>query len=164
MALIQALTKEVNLLELELAQQQNQPQIAATSTYRPPIFPLIVNTPAPVVTNTEPQVAQQYELAAPAVVPDSCSLQGISALQEGAEYPTVAFSWTLQGVPTSTTGSLFAGTVQKIGTLDSSTYGSMQYLYQRQYMATFGDATCYAYFPSTNDYSGNSSPNPVTHG
>jgi hypothetical protein len=99
LALIKALTQEVNLLELQLAQQQaSSSVIVATTT---PIFPPAYHQWTPPVST--PTTTQSQTLGA--VEPtSSCSL---TATEVGdTNNPQTDIQWTLNGLPTSTIGQV----------------------------------------------------------
>ena len=141
--LISLLTKQVNLLEQELAQQQ---AVVATSTYVAPIYnPPVTQNPTgqPVLGDVQTST------------PESCT---ITAQTEGSSStPQTYITWTLDGLPTSTIGNVMG--VMYNGN-ETSTYEHVMNLinqptgpfpnqnttlsgrWYQSLTADFGDATC----------------------
>ena len=156
LALIKALTQEVNLLELQLAQQQaSSSVIVATTT---PIFPPAYHQWTPPVST--PTTTQSQTLGA--VEPtSSCSLTATvetvaapnpQGLFDGAN---VELDWTGGNSGVLNSGEIKNGTYAPNYSYNVSGV-STTYSYQPIYELTTNGVNCYAYLP--NDWGTNNFP------
>ena len=106
LALIKALTQEVNLLELELAQLEASSSVAVVTT-TPIVFPAIqTSTWTPSTWNPSATEQTSTPLLGDAEPTASCALTATNVGDDNT--PQTYIQWTLGGLPTSTIGNVQA--------------------------------------------------------